>query len=109
MQLLHSHLRLLILRVRPTLLERMQLQLVQLYSKPIASNVMDRKVMAMVLLEPLLILSPKILPNYKPPLAMIFFWRINTGKEGTSMVAWKDTLTEEQIWQVISFIRTFSQ
>jgi mono/diheme cytochrome c family protein len=37
------------------------------------------------------------------------FWRINTGKEGTSMVAWKDTLTEEQIWQVISFIRTLSK
>jgi len=34
------------------------------------------------------------------------FWRINTGKPGTSMVAWKGILTEEQIWQVISFIRT---
>jgi mono/diheme cytochrome c family protein len=34
------------------------------------------------------------------------FWRINTGKEGTSMVAWKGVLTEEQIWQVISFVRT---
>ena len=34
------------------------------------------------------------------------FWRINEGKPGTSMVAWKGILTEEQIWQVVSFIRT---
>jgi mono/diheme cytochrome c family protein len=33
-------------------------------------------------------------------------WRISAGKAGTSMVAWKGILTEEQIWQVISFIRT---
>jgi mono/diheme cytochrome c family protein len=34
------------------------------------------------------------------------FWRIHDGKPGTSMVAWKNILTEEQIWQAISFIRT---
>jgi mono/diheme cytochrome c family protein len=34
------------------------------------------------------------------------FWRISEGKPGTSMVAWKGILTEEQIWQVVSFIRT---
>ncbi len=34
------------------------------------------------------------------------FWRIATGKEGTSMVAWKGVLTDEQIWQAVSFIRT---
>lgn len=34
------------------------------------------------------------------------YWRINTGKEGTSMVAWKGVLTDEQIWQVVAFIRT---
>lgn len=34
------------------------------------------------------------------------FWRINSGKEGTSMVAWKGVLTEEQIWQTVSFMRT---
>lgn len=34
------------------------------------------------------------------------FWRISTGKEGTSMVAWKGVLTDEQIWQAVSFIRT---
>ena len=34
------------------------------------------------------------------------FWRIHDGKPGTSMVAWKGILTEEQIWQAVSFIRT---
>lgn len=34
------------------------------------------------------------------------FWRIHDGKPGTSMVAWRGILTEEQIWQVVSFIRT---
>ena len=33
------------------------------------------------------------------------FWRISEGKPGTSMVAWKGILSEEQIWQVVSFIR----
>jgi mono/diheme cytochrome c family protein len=34
------------------------------------------------------------------------FWRIREGKPGTSMVAWQGILTDEQIWQVITFIRT---
>ena len=34
------------------------------------------------------------------------FWRILEGKPGTSMVAWKGILTDEQIWQTVSFIRT---
>jgi mono/diheme cytochrome c family protein len=34
------------------------------------------------------------------------FWRVSEGKPGTSMVGWKGILKEEQIWQVISFIRT---
>lgn len=33
-------------------------------------------------------------------------WRINTGVEGTSMVAWKGILTDEQTWQVVAYIRT---
>jgi mono/diheme cytochrome c family protein len=50
-------------------------------------------------------------PKNLPKLAAIvgddyLFWRISTGKEGTSMVAWKGVLTDEQIWQVIAFIRT---
>jgi mono/diheme cytochrome c family protein len=34
------------------------------------------------------------------------FWRIHNGKPGTSMVAWKGILTDEQIWQAVAFIRT---
>ena len=34
------------------------------------------------------------------------FWRISEGKSGTAMVAWKSILTDEQIWQTVSFIRT---
>lgn len=34
------------------------------------------------------------------------FWRVSTGKEGTSMVAWKGVLTDDQIWQAVAFIRT---
>ena len=34
------------------------------------------------------------------------FWRISEGKPGSSMVAWKVILDEEQIWQAISFIHT---
>ncbi len=34
------------------------------------------------------------------------YWRINTGKEGTAMVAWKGVLTDEQIWQVVAFVNT---
>jgi mono/diheme cytochrome c family protein len=33
------------------------------------------------------------------------FWRIREGKPGTSMVAWKGILTDEQIWQAVAFIR----
>lgn len=34
------------------------------------------------------------------------YWRISEGKPGTAMIAWKGILTEEQIWQMVSFIRT---
>lgn len=34
------------------------------------------------------------------------FWRISTGKSGTSMVAWEGVLTDEEVWQVVAFIRT---
>lgn len=37
------------------------------------------------------------------------FWRISEGKPGTSMVAWKNILSEEQIWQVIVFIRALEE
>lgn len=35
------------------------------------------------------------------------YWRINTGQAGTSMPAWKGILDDQQIWQIIAFIRTF--
>lgn len=34
------------------------------------------------------------------------FWRIHDGKPGTSMVAWRGILTDEQIWQAVAFVRT---
>jgi mono/diheme cytochrome c family protein len=37
------------------------------------------------------------------------FWRISEGKPGTSMVAWKGILTEDQLWQVISFVRSLPE
>ena len=37
------------------------------------------------------------------------FWRIREGKPGTSMVAWKGILTDEQIWQTVSFIRALNE
>jgi len=33
-------------------------------------------------------------------------WRIHTGIEGTSMIAWQGILGDEQIWQVVAFINT---
>lgn len=51
--------------------------------------------------------TPKNLPDLMPLVGDDFlYWRINTGKEGTSMVAWKGVLTDEQIWQVIAYVRT---
>lgn len=34
------------------------------------------------------------------------YWRVNEGKDGTAMIAWKGVLTEEQIWQVVAYIHT---
>lgn len=34
------------------------------------------------------------------------FWKISDGSLGTAMLAWKGILTEEQIWQLVRFIRT---
>ena len=51
--------------------------------------------------------QPKNLPELATTVGDdYFFWRINTGKAGTSMVGWKGILTDEQIWQVVAFIRT---
>ena len=34
------------------------------------------------------------------------FWRVATGSPGTSMAPWQGILTEDQIWQVVAFVRT---
>jgi mono/diheme cytochrome c family protein len=34
------------------------------------------------------------------------FWRVDAGKEGTSMVAWAGILSEEDIWNVVAYVRT---
>ena len=51
--------------------------------------------------------APKNLPEVAAQAGDDYlYWRINTGKEGTAMVAWKGILTDEQIWQAVAFIRT---
>lgn len=51
--------------------------------------------------------APKNLPDLAAQVGDDYlYWRINTGKEGTSMVAWKGVLTDDQIWQLVAFIRT---
>lgn len=51
--------------------------------------------------------APKNLPDLAAQVGDDFlYWRINAGKEGTAMVAWKGILTDEQIWQTVAFIRT---
>ncbi|RJP52838.1 MAG: cytochrome c [Anaerolineaceae bacterium] len=51
--------------------------------------------------------APKNLPDLAAQVGDDYlFWRVSTGKEGTSMVAWKGVLTDEQIWQAVAFIRT---
>lgn len=37
-----------------------------------------------------------------------FFWRVSEGVPKTKMKGWKERLTDEQRWQVIAFIHTFS-
>lgn len=51
--------------------------------------------------------QPKNLPDIAAQVGDDYlFWRIATGKPGTSMVAWKGILTDEQIWQTVAYIRT---
>lgn len=37
-----------------------------------------------------------------------WFWRISEKKAGTTMPSYKDKLTEEQRWQVITYLRTLA-
>jgi len=51
--------------------------------------------------------NPKNLPELTAQVGDDYlFWRVNTGKPGTSMAPWAGVLTEEQIWQVVAFVRT---
>lgn len=51
--------------------------------------------------------QPKNLAEFAPQVGDDYlYWRVNTGKEGTAMVAWKGVLTDDQIWQAVAFIRT---
>ena len=51
--------------------------------------------------------KPKNLPELAAQVGDDYlFWRVSTGKPGTSMAPWTGVLTEEQIWQVVAFIRT---
>lgn len=34
------------------------------------------------------------------------YWRISKGNQGTAMIGWEGILEQEQIWQIVSFIRT---
>lgn len=34
------------------------------------------------------------------------FWRISTGRPGTAMIGWNGVLSEEQIWQLITYLHT---
>jgi mono/diheme cytochrome c family protein len=51
--------------------------------------------------------KPKNLPELAATVGDDYlYWRVNTGKEGTAMVPWKGILTDDQIWQVVAYIRT---
>ncbi len=50
---------------------------------------------------------PKDLAELQPHVGDDYlFWRIAEGKSGTSMIAWRGILSDEQIWQLVAFIRT---
>jgi cytochrome c(L) len=45
---------------------------------------------------------------YKPTDTTLFR-TISNGREGTNMAPWKDTLSPDQIWKIIAFIRSLYQ
>lgn len=50
---------------------------------------------------------PKDLAALQPQVGDDYlFWRIAEGKPGTAMISWQGILSDEQIWQLVSFIRT---
>nr|BAL57198.1 hypothetical conserved protein [uncultured prokaryote] len=51
--------------------------------------------------------KPRNLAEFVPQVRDDYlFWRIAEGVPGTAMVGWKGSLSEEQIWQVIAFLRS---
>jgi mono/diheme cytochrome c family protein len=38
-----------------------------------------------------------------------WFWRISEKKSGSKMPGYKDKLSEEQLWQVIAYLRILAQ
>ncbi len=48
----------------------------------------------------LVLLVPTLSDDY-------LFWRVSEGVEGTSMVGWAGVLTEQDIWNVVVYLRTF--
>jgi mono/diheme cytochrome c family protein len=51
--------------------------------------------------------KPKNLADFQQTVGDDYlYWRVNTGKPGTSMAPWKGILTDDQIWQAIAFVRT---
>ncbi len=51
--------------------------------------------------------QPRNLPEFITQVGDDYlFWRVSTGVPGTSMVAWAGVLTEQQIWDVIAYVRT---
>jgi mono/diheme cytochrome c family protein len=51
--------------------------------------------------------KPKNLAEFAPTVEDDFlYWNIAEGRPGTSMPPWKNILTEDQIWQLVVFIRT---
>jgi len=51
--------------------------------------------------------KPKNLPELAAQVGDDYlFWRVSTGKPGTSMAPWTGILTDEQIWQAVAYVRT---
>jgi mono/diheme cytochrome c family protein len=48
-------------------------------------------------------------PYFKSMSPDFRFWRVSEGVPGTGMVAWKGSLTSDQIWQVIAYVTSLSK
>jgi mono/diheme cytochrome c family protein len=48
-------------------------------------------------------------PYFKSMSPDFRFWRVSEGVPGTGMVAWKGSLTSDQIWQVIAYVTSLAK